>query len=285
MQQQQFQIGGRSLNYATTGADASAIVCLHGVTRRWQSYRRISPALAAEARVFALDFRGHGRSDAVDDRYRVIDYVDDALALIDELHVERVVVYGHSLGAMVAALVAAKRPDQVSAIIMEDPPFHTMGNRIAETPLLSLFQAMQKFSGDRRNVSVVARELADSVLHDPATGKATRLGDVRDAASLRFTAACLKKLDPNVLKPVVAGEWLAGLDIEQTCRNVRCPALLLQADTSAGGMLPDDVVELLRPWFQDLTHVKVTGCGHLIHWSRTEELLSHVFAFLGSLEP
>ena len=118
---------------------------------------------------------------------------------------ERVFVYGHSLGAMVAAAVAMRRPKRVTGVVLEDPPFHTMGERIHESPLGSYFAALRGLAGSAKPVGELARELAE-VSYGP--GGSLRCGDTRDATTLRFAASCLRRLDPAVLEPIAAGRWL-----------------------------------------------------------------------------
>lgn len=271
-------------NVATSSEGHWPLLMLHGVTRRWQTFLTVADSLSARHQLHALDFRGHGKSDRLPGKYHVIDYAEDAVHYLDDHLKPPVVVYGHSLGAMVTAIVAAERSERIAGVILEDPPFHTMGEAIGDSVLLSLFKGFQPLAGDQRSLAAISHALADLQLEDPLSGKRTRLGDVRDDASLRMTASCLRQLDPAVLEPIVAGEWLKGFSIENVMQRIRCPVLLLQAEITAGGMLTDRDVDSLRRWTEDLIHVKITGCGHLIHWSRTSELLSTVHAFLASLD-
>src|SRR5687767_921873 len=99
-----------TLNVSTGPATGPPLVLLHGVTRRWQDYAPLLPTLTLRWHVHALDFRGHGKSDrTAEGAYRVADYVADAAALLRDVG-KPSVVYGHSLGAMVAAGVAAAEP-------------------------------------------------------------------------------------------------------------------------------------------------------------------------------
>lgn len=273
------------LNFASTpGEGKLPLLMLHGVTRRWQTFLPLIPHLSLRWQVHALDFRGHGHSDRRPGEYRVADYVADAVAWIDAHTDTRVIIYGHSLGSMVAAAAAAERPGRVAAVVMEDPPLHTMGNRIRETPLHSFFSALTNFAGSDKPANEIAAGLADIRMHNPQDGSEVRLGNARDAASLRFTSACLRRLDPAVLEPIVAGKWLDDFDTDNIFQNINCPALLIQADPNSGGMLIDEDAAQIAATVHDLTHVKLPGCAHLVHWSRTAELLSYVQAFLESLD-
>ena len=278
---------GRFLNVATghTGGGHTGgppLVLLHGVTRCWQDWMSVIPTLAARWTICALDFRGHGGSSPAPGKYRVIDYVDDAAALLQTLD-EPAVVFGHSLGAMVAAAAAARLPDKVRALILEDPPLDTLGGRIAETVYLGYFGEIDRLIADAPPVEELARNLAELRLVAPGGDSATRLGDVRDWASLRFAAAALLSIDRNVLKPIIDRRWMEGYDRAAINDAVRCPTLLLQADTAAGGMLTDADARRVQSEIRDIYRVSFPGAGHLLHSVKTPSVLRVVTPFLESL--
>lgn len=283
MQEQSIQLGDRHLNHARSPNDAPALVMLHGVTRRWQTFLPMWSSLSQRWQLSAIDFRGHGLSDNMNRSYHVCDYTEDVIAYIHTQFNRPIVLYGHSLGAMVAADVARTLGDRITAVILEDPPVHTIGEHIGQTPLLSFFQAMRALAGDSRGIAEIARELGNAMIYDPIKETRTRLSDFRDAASLRFTASCLKRLDPSVLDPIVQGDWLENFDVECVFRGVQCPCLLIQADPAVGGMLTDDDANSIEGWLTDSIRVNFHNCGHLIHWSRTTELLNCVHGFLESV--
>lgn len=282
MNETQSTINGLSLHIASTDNDQPPLLMLHGVTRRWSTFLPLIPALSLQWQVHATDFRGHGRSDRASD-YRVLDYVSDIVRLIQHRFSVPLVLYGHSLGAMVAAAAAAELQDRVRAVILEDPPMHTMGQRIAQNTLHSFFSGLAQYAGDNRPAADIARDLASVQLHDVQHNSRIRLGDIRDAVQLRFTAASLKDVDPRVFTSILAGEWLQGYDMERIFETLRMPVLLLQADIHAGGMLTDIDAALLRRHTPDLTHIKLDQTGHVIHVAATSQLINMVSAFLQSL--
>lgn len=271
-----------SLSCASGPAHGPPLALFHGVTRRWQSFLPLLPELTARWQVQAWDARGHGLSDRAAE-YRTLDYVGDACGFVREQFASPGVLYGHSLGAMVALATAAEVPERVLAIVLEDPPFETMGSRIFETPLHSFFSGMLPFAGHQRAVNEVARELADIRITFPGRDQTVRLGDTRDAASLRFTARSLSQLAPEVLQPIIDGTWLRGFDLADIAKRVRCPVLILQADPACGGMLSDADADLLMTTLPDCIRIRFPNAPHLIHWAQTEVLLRHVVGFLESL--
>jgi pimeloyl-ACP methyl ester carboxylesterase len=173
---------------------------------------------------------------------------------------------------MVAAAVAAELPARVRGIILEDPPFHTMGNRIASSTWQAQFTGMREAARKGGSVEEITDALADIRL--PASGGAfKRLGELRDRASLAWSAECLSQLDPEVLTPVIEGRWLDGYDFPSLLSGLRCPTLLLQGDPSAGGALTDADAESLKSIVSTCQQVRFPGCGHNLHRDRPESVL------------
>ena len=67
-----------------------------------------------------------------------------------------------------------------------------------------MWEGMQRLAGHHRPLGEVAKELAETKLPGPTPGSFVRLGDARDAAALRFTARCLRDLDPDVFTQPLA---------------------------------------------------------------------------------
>jgi pimeloyl-ACP methyl ester carboxylesterase len=270
------------LQIVTGPAAGPPLLFLHGVCRRWQDFLTLSPLLASRWQVHGLDFRGHGASGRTPGQYHVIDYVTDVVAVLRQHIAAPAVVYGHSLGALVALAAAAELPDRVRAVILEDPPAPLLLRDIRHTPFFALFAGQRELAGSRLPVAQIARHLAEIRLPG-ADGRSRCLGDLRDATALRFSARCLQDLDPEVLTPLLEGRLLAGYDWGRVVSGVRCPALLLRGDEPCGGMLSQDAAQALTEGLADATRIDLPGCGHLIHWEQAEKTLRYVVGFLESI--
>ena len=101
---------------------ATPVMCLPGLTRNSRDFEQLAPRLAAERAVVVTDFRGRGLSsrDPQWQRYQPATYRDDAWAILDYLDIGRVILIGTSLGGIVAALMAAQRPERVAAVVLND---------------------------------------------------------------------------------------------------------------------------------------------------------------------
>ncbi|MGH7875787.1 MAG: alpha/beta fold hydrolase [Candidatus Binatia bacterium] len=76
------------------------------------------PEFAKDHRVIAHDYRGTGRSGKPSIDYTTRMFCDDAVAILDHLHVDQAIVLGHSMGGRVAQLVALDYPQRVKQLIL-----------------------------------------------------------------------------------------------------------------------------------------------------------------------
>ncbi|MFO0904662.1 MAG: alpha/beta hydrolase [Pirellulales bacterium] len=279
--EEKIELPHATLNVARGPAHGPPLVLLHGVVRRWTDYAPLLPYFTPRWEVLAVDFRGHGASSRTPGKYRVMDYVADIADLLNTLQ-QPAAVYGHSLGAMVALGAAAATPDQVTSLILEDPPFHTMGRRIASTAFHSQFEGLAKIVRPGRDLESLLVDLAAVPILIPGRDAPTTLGQLRDGPALRFMASCLLSLDPDVLAPIVAGAWLEGYDEQALAARVRCPTLVLEADLAAGGMLAPGDVELLGKTIERVATVRFPGIGHQLHWLAPDQVLRPTLAWLES---
>jgi pimeloyl-ACP methyl ester carboxylesterase len=98
--------------------DAPSLILLEGMGGDIPGWRRNVPRLAQELRVIAYDFRGNGASDEPAGPCTMGTFVDDTVALLDELGVGRVHAYGQSFGGMVAQELLLTHPDRVATAIL-----------------------------------------------------------------------------------------------------------------------------------------------------------------------
>ncbi|WP_083856739.1 alpha/beta fold hydrolase [Nitrolancea hollandica] len=235
-----------------------AILFLHGLYDRWEIWRPAMVALAPEYDLIAPDLRGHGRSDWPESGYRLSDYVDDAIGLLDRLAAREVAVIGHSLGAVVAALVAAKDTARVRAVVLEDP---ALEQNDGTTEWLEMLLDAKR--GTPEETYALISEMRWD--RDDADWR-------RETEWLRGTAdgpfvAMLDRLDRDV-------------DLFTALERITCPVLLLHADPAAGGALSESGAERARQALRDGVYQRFPDTGHSIHHERPAEFVEIVSDFL-----
>ncbi|WP_327105521.1 alpha/beta fold hydrolase [Nonomuraea glycinis] len=106
------------------------VLLVHGFPESWYSWRHQLPALAAAGyRAVAMDVRGYGRSSKPADvaAYRMLDLVEDNVAVVRELGEETAVIVGHDWGSPIAARSALLRPEVFRAVGLLSVPYSPPG--------------------------------------------------------------------------------------------------------------------------------------------------------------
>lgn len=243
------------------------LLMLHGITSDVGTYGFIVDELATRHRVMRLDFRGHGSSGRAPGNYLAEAYLGDALAVVEALAGEPVLIVGHSLGGMVGAALAQRRPDLVRSVFLEDPAVFPQG--FSAEPEGSLFDA---FGRIRETVPMLQQmgmsdtEIRALLVAAPAaTG--TPLGETLSPDALDAMARALLALDATVLDGVVDPAVRArNVPAFEMGRPVEVPGVVLVPDpTAPDGLLSPVDVELLRAVAPHWRFETLAGAGHLMH--------------------
>lgn len=97
-------------------------VLLHATGETAEDWDTVAGKLRAERTVYAVDLRGHGKSEWPG-RYGIDLFARDVIGALDRLDTEPVDLVGHSLGGLVACAVAAGRPERIRRLVLEDIGF------------------------------------------------------------------------------------------------------------------------------------------------------------------
>lgn len=129
-------VNGVRLAYTLFGQGAD-VVFLHGWMCNRSFWQRQCRELAGRNfRCLAVDFRGHGDSEAPTGGYSIERLADDLGAMMATLEIGPAVIVGHSMGGMVAQHFCLERPEQTAALalvatIASDPDDRLISKRIA----------------------------------------------------------------------------------------------------------------------------------------------------------
>ncbi|QKK01251.1 MAG: alpha/beta fold hydrolase [Pseudomonadota bacterium] len=110
---------GIEIYFEDTGA-GPPLVLGHSFLCSGTMWRQQLPALAGDYRVINPDLRGHGRSGHATAPFSLYDAVEDVVAVLDGLEIERAVWCGLSIGGMIALRAALTHPDRVGGLILMD---------------------------------------------------------------------------------------------------------------------------------------------------------------------
>lgn len=111
---------GQRLNVYNRTGSGTPVFCVHGLLRVGADFTGLAQAYPGPA-FYAPDVRGRGNSThGPEADYRVDVYVQDMLALLDKLGLEKVHWVGTSMGGMIGMMMAAQHPERVATLTLND---------------------------------------------------------------------------------------------------------------------------------------------------------------------
>lgn len=247
-------VDGVRLHYVEGPRNGVPVVLVPGQTMPWESYRRVLPLLAPRAHVFAVDVRGHGRSQHTPGAYTFSRLGQDLVGLLSAVVPAPAVLAGNSSGGIIAIWAAANAPERTRAVLAEDAPlFSSEWPRMRDEPFLhGLFEraattlqgpgprdVARFFEGFR--VPVQGREKVMSFPRPLAwlLGGAIRRHQRRRPGApvdlwwlplhLRLFVRGLSEYDPDFSAACADGR-MCDIDHAALLSAVRCPMVLLHAN-------------------------------------------------------
>lgn len=281
--EQEFDAGEVRLNYAEGPPNGPPLVLVHGLGRRWQVFLPLIPALSMRWHIFVPDLRGHGKSGHVSRCYRGPQYSEDIMRFLRERVPARAIVFGHSLGGMLAMWVACHHPEVVRALILGDNMI--VAERIPSPMYVTLFSKLRDLARKGGSVEEIAVGIGRIELPVTGTGESVFIRNLpgNDEAYLLSWARCVAQADPDTYDMAIDGSALEGWNGETVLRGITCPTLLLQASRELGGLMSDADVALATRILPHHTHVKFRALGHALFIQQPEPVLRAVTNFLESL--
>ena len=216
-----------------------------------------------ELHLIAVDLRGHGRSPWTPP-WHIEQHVSDALHVLDELGLARVVVLGHSYGGAIAVHLARTAPERVERLMLLDPAFGL----------------------DPADMLATAEEMrADESYSDLAAARADRAERWPGIAAELVDAELAEHLVPD------GGRWryrYSRAAVVAAWGEMARPALTPPAGIPTL-LLPSMQADFVDPaWVQACRaelgaalDVHGIDAGHMVYLERTAQVADRIRAFLG----
>lgn len=196
---QRFNSDGVTIAYKDEGA-GQPVLLIHGFasnsTVNWRNTNWIKTLSNAGYRVIALDNRGHGQSEKLYDpeQYPARIMAEDAMRLLDHLHIDRADIVGFSMGARIAAFLTINHPERVRSVA-----FGGMGVNL-----------VRGIGGSDEIAKALEAPSGEDILDDDI--RAYRVFAEQTNADLRALAACMRASREKILPEQIA--------------RIKCPVLV-----------------------------------------------------------
>jgi pimeloyl-ACP methyl ester carboxylesterase len=245
------------------------VLLLHGGNQSAHSWDLVSLHLADRYRVIAPDQRGHGDSEwSREGDYSVGALARDAAALIRDRGLARPIVFGHSMGGMVALLLAKLHPELLRALVIVD-----VGPELSERGTGAIRDFVQ------RNIEFDdPEEFLDHVeKYDPFRRREHMARTLKYNLFRRADGKYVSKNDRRRLGPYPGAEAVT-LDC---VRRFDFPVLVMRGALSS--VLEPAAAGRFAAALPQGQLITIPDCGHNVHSQNTPGFLSGIAPFLARL--
>lgn len=256
-------VDGPSLNVAADVGAGRVIVLLHGVGLNSQVWAPQIEALRPGYRVIAIDLPGHGGSPIPPVGVTLDDLVGAVADRLRSLDPGRAVLIGHSLGALVAAGLAAGYPGLVESLVMLSPVY----GRGPEARAAVLARAAQLMQGCSAPDAPLARWF------DAQT----------DPVMVAQVRALLLAADPAGYARAYAAFAAVDDRFERRYTQIRCPTLLVTGGEDANSS--PEMLHALGRVIPDATTRLISGHRHMIGLTAADEVNRVLIDWLAAILP
>ena len=250
---------GTELVYWTWPGVGPPTLLLHGIGNYGRYWDLFADAVAGRLTLVAADARGHGESGRPKDGYAPADFAADALAVLDDLPIERAVVVGHSMGGLHSINLAARHPERMRALVIVDA---------SPDPLPAGAERAQRLLTGRP-ARFKDRSEARAYLERTSPGYAAAVYENRLAFAFREENGALAwRSDPAALERIMSGR-MPTEDRWGALESIACPTLVVRGTRS--NVLSEEVAHEMVRTLADGRLMELDA-GHNVPLDRPREL-------------
>ena len=266
-----------ALEYGNVTSAQCSIVFLHGWLDNAASFLTTIDALISlnpKLHVCAIDLPGHGLSShkGDDNYYLFYDYLDDIYSLLANISPNKLLLVGHSLGALIASCYSAAFPEQVAGLVQIEGH-----GPLAESP---------EHCVSRLRAGIKSRQ---RIRNKPTRTFASIEGAVLRRARVNHLTAA--QIEPVVSRGVVEVEqgWAWRHDVKlqsdslyrmsylhatQFRQQITCPQMILLGRQGYQHLQPDS---------ENIADVVYIEGGHHCHLQQPQAVAERIFGLVNKI--
>jgi len=240
-----------------SGGKGKNLILLHSLNLSADSWKDIFGGLAQNHAVYALDMPGHGDSDKPSKNYLIEDYAKSVLQFMDRLKIDRPIVCGNSVGALIALEMAASYPRRVEKLVLVGCPARDAWERMERLAFSAL-----SFDPQGNPLPLSQADLKLAFAH-PTPELTNWFNQQRAKAGVwvKKTMIAISLYDPFPRLPLV-----------------KCPTLVLFGD---GDILREKEKVLLQE-IKGASNSLIKDAGHVPQMEQPQVFLKEINQFLGA---
>jgi pimeloyl-ACP methyl ester carboxylesterase len=264
------KVNGVNLNYEEIGK-GEAVLFLHGFTGSRQDWKNQREAVKNKHRFLALDFRGHGKSEAPkrEEDYSIYHNSKDVYQLLSRLDINRCCLVGHSMGGFTALQFVLDHPEMVRGLVLVDtssgewdvvPGYAELRAKLTELALCQGIEAAFEYDAANNPVRIQRFQ------KDPQQREITRQKTLQTS------------VEGYVHVPKSFGTWQP---VSKRLNEIKVPTIIIRGEEDAGFIRAS---QILNDSIEGSELVVVPGAFHNPHEESPKFFNENFLRFLGKIK-
>jgi 3-oxoadipate enol-lactonase len=241
----QIKANGLNINYRIDGDNGPWLIFSNSLATDLSMWDQQANELSSSFRVLRYDQRGHGKTDAPAGRYTFDLLIDDAVALMDALRIDRAHFCGLSMGGATALGLAQRHPDRVHHAIVAD-------SGCASTP-----QSAQQWE---ERIAVAQQSGMEPLVEPTVTRWFPPEVMTKNPPYLATVRAMVRNTPVNGF--IGCSAALADHDFRSPVASTKRPVLFIAGEKDGGGAIPT-AMRGLHQALPGSRYVELAGAGHI----------------------
>lgn len=253
------RLGGLDARYLHWGDPSSPpVLMLHGLRSYAATWEPVAQELARDHWVLALDFRGRDQSEwDPERRYFAETYVADVEEWVRQLGLRRFTLVGHSMGGTIGYVYAARHPDEVTRLVVEDigpgSSSSTEGADRVRHEMTSTPESFPTLEAAREFWRQTRSGMPDAAIQ-------SRVDHTLDEVDGRW----VWRLDmAGIAAARLSGDPTQGIDLWACVESLQCPTLVVRGADS--DFLAEATCAEMAARQPLLTWQTIAAAGHYVH--------------------
>lgn len=247
--------------------EGDVLLFLHGIGGNRRNWDGELKQFGGAYRAVAMDFRGYGDSESLQDGFEFTDFVSDVTQVLDALGVRKAHVVGLSMGGLVAQALYSRAPERVKSLAL-------VACRAADEPVLP--QARREaFIRERLEPLRAGGSEALAVSLAPKL-----LGSMASPEAREQVMASLRKVRPDSYFRIMEARMRVQPMLNPA--SIRVPTLVVGSGEDQ--VAPLEQMRALATVIDGAQLVEIQDAGHLINLERPREFQLALGGFLNGLK-
>lgn len=248
------------LSFTNTGLpDGAPVVLIHAFPLHKGMWDEQVKVLEKYARVITFDIRGLGQSNS-HYPYTLEFIVDDLMALLDQLKIEKAIIGGLSMGGYVAQRAYQRNPEKFKALILAN----TKSEADNDDGKMARYKAIKAI--DEKGLS----EFADNFV------KSSMSPDVSLIALDKAKGIAKSNTAQGVCAALLA--LMSRTDTTANLKNISVPTLIIHGEKDT--VVPLSAAQSMHQQIKNSKLATIPGAGHLSNLENPDAFNQHLVGFV-----